>query len=75
MLMAEIARKVETNIKDRISAITLLTDGAAKTVRVGMEHLLKLEPIQAAASILAEAGDGTAEFIKKQAEISRRLLK
>lgn len=73
--MAEIARKVETNIKDRISAVTLLTDGAAKTFRVGLDYLLKLEPIQAVAAVLAEAGDGTAEFVKKQAEISRRLLK
>lgn len=73
--MSEIARKVETNIKDRVSAVTLLTDGVAKTIRVGIDHLLKLEPVQAIAAITAEAGDGAGGFVKKQAEISRRWLK
>jgi len=73
--MAEIARKVETNVKERISAVTVLTDGAAKTIRAGINHLLKLEPVQAVAAVGAEIGDGAADFIKKQAEITRRWLK
>ena len=73
--MSKIAEKVETNIKERISAITLLSDGVAKTFRVGLDHLLKLEPVQALAAVGSEVGDGTGDFIKKQAEISRRWLK
>ena len=73
--MAEVARKVETNIKERISAVTLLTDGAAKTFRVGLDHLLKVEPVQAVAAMISEVGDGTGEFIKKQAKITREWLK
>ena len=73
--MAEIAKKVETNIKERISAITLLSDGGAKTFKVGLDHLLRLEPIQALAAVLSEAGDGTGDFIKKQAKITREWLK
>ena len=73
--MAEPAKKVEANVKERISAITLLTDGVAKTFRVGLDYLLKVEPVQAVAAMVSEAGDGTGNFIKKQAEISREWLK
>lgn len=73
--MAELAKKVETNVKDRISAVTILTDGAAKTIRSAIDHLLKLEPVQAVAAVVADGGDGAADFIKKQAEITRKWLK
>ena len=73
--MSEIAKKIEGNMKDRFSAVTLLTDGVAKTIRNTLDHLLKLEPVQAAAAFAADIGDGAAEFTKKQAEISRKWLK
>jgi len=73
--MAELAKKVESNVKDRISAVTILTDGAAKTFRSALDPLLKLEPVQAAAAVVSDGGDGAADFIKKQAEIARRWLK
>jgi len=73
--MSEAARKVESNIRERVSSVTLLTDGATKSVRAAIDHLVKIEPVQAVAAFISEVGDGTGSFIKKQAEITRRWIK
>lgn len=70
--MPEIVGKVETNIKDRVNAFGLIADAAATTARDSVNHLLRLEPVQAAAVALEGIGDGVFRFFKKQAEITRR---
>jgi len=72
--LAEIGPKVERNIRDRVSAITIIGDNASKAVKGTIEHLKKLEPVQGLAYLTATLGVGVANFVKKQAEITRRWI-
>jgi len=69
-----IGSSIETNVRDRIGATSLITDNAVKTGKEAIDHLTKLEPVQAVTSLTAGVLDGVSRFVGKQAEITRRWL-
>lgn len=70
-----VASQVETNIKDRVSAIGKITDNATRTGRAAVDHLTKLEPVQAVFTVTEGIFDGLSRFFKEQAVITRRWIK
>jgi hypothetical protein len=72
--MAEILRKVQNNVRDRVNALNLIVEGAEKDVSSFIDHLLKLEPAQAVTDFGKAKGEGVLNFVEKQAEITRRWL-
>ena len=70
-----IASQVETNIKDRVSAVSKITDNATRTGRAAVDHLTKLEPVQGIFTVTEGVFDGLSRFFKEQAAITRRWIK
>lgn len=70
--MPEIKEKVKSNVRERINAVSIVADNVSNAAGVFVDHLKKMEPVQAVCEAGKKAGDGTLEFIRKQAEITRR---
>ena len=72
--MADILRKVQNNVRDRVNSINLIVEGAEKDISSFIDHLLRLEPVQAVTEFGKAKGEGALNFVEKQAEITRRWL-
>ena len=67
--------QVESNVRDRIGSVSIITDNAVTTGRKSIDHLKKIEPVQAVTSLAEGILRGTVKFVGKQAEITRRWLR
>jgi len=63
--------KVKGNLKQRVDAVTLLTDNATGVADVLVTNLTALKPVVAICEAGKKLGNGAFDFIKKQAEITR----
>jgi len=69
-----IQKNLRTNLRDRLTAFTLITEGAEKDLSVFVERLTRLEPVLAVSGLAKLKGEGILNFVERQAEISRRWL-
>lgn len=73
--MSQIASKLESNIKARVTSVAKITDNMATMSRDAMSHLKNLEPGQAVFTLTEEGLKGASRFLKDQCEITRRWIK
>jgi len=71
----DIVPKVESNVRDRISSVSIITDNVATTGKNSIDHLKKLEPVQAVTTLAGGVLRGAINFVGKQAEITRRWVR
>jgi len=71
----EFGKNIKENVRDRLAAIDLIAQGAEKDVEVFVQHMKRMEPLQALVDLAKEKGDGSLSFLEKQIEISRRWLR
>lgn len=72
--MPEVAEKLKTNLRDRVSAITIIPDNAVSMLTAVIDDLKALKPAQAILDIPDYAVEGTIKFARRQAEITRRWM-
>jgi hypothetical protein len=68
----DLAEKVQSNIRDRVTAVNLIVEGAQKDISSVMNRLRKLELARAFTDFGKYKGEGVLNFVEKQAEITRR---
>lgn len=71
-LEAKVISRAQTNVEDRIKATTSLPSDAKATIMSGKSELMDKKPVQAALTVVDNAGSGAIKFLKKQVEITRR---
>lgn len=64
--------QVKGNLKQRVDAITLITDNATGIADDLVSNLTALKPVVALCQAGKKAGNGIFDFIQKQAEITRK---
>jgi len=63
--------QIKGNMKQRVDAITLITDNASNIADDLVTNITGLKPVVAVCEAGKKAGNGVFDFIKKQAEITR----
>lgn len=71
-LEAKVITRAQSNVEDRIKAFTALPSDAKDTIMSGKGELMAKKPVQAALTVVDNAGSGAIKFVKKQVEITRR---
>jgi len=70
--MAEVAGKVERNIRERVASARETASRQVEVVRTAVRELLSLKPVAATVDLVVDTIDNVGDFLKKQAEIFRR---
>jgi len=69
-----IPSKVESNIKERIDVSWSLVKEEIETVKTFVNDLMSLKPVKAFVDLTVDTMDNIGDFIKRQAEITRRWI-
>lgn len=63
--------QIKTNLRERVNAITLIPDNLGRMAEVVVEDLTSLKPVKALTDVGKLVGDGTLNFVQKQADVTR----
>ena len=72
MKMPEIADKVESNVKARVDATRDVFSKEVTTVKDAAKDVLALKPVKGIVDLVANTIDNLGDFVKEQAEITRK---
>ena len=75
IVMAAAVSKVDNNIKDRVRSVGSIVSKEMVTGSVVVTDLINIKPVTAAVDIVVGTLDNVGDFIKEQAEITRRWLR
>lgn len=71
-LQSKVISRAQTNVKDRIEAITAFPGDAKDTLLSGKSEVMDKKPVQGVLTMLDNAGSGAIKLVRKQVEITRR---
>ncbi len=66
------ADKVKNNVRDRINTVPVLVTTPVDTVMTAGRELIALKPVKALTTIIRNAGNGVAQALDTNADITRR---
>lgn len=72
--MSEIPRKVESNIKERATSGRSTVNREVTIGKTAIRDLVSLKPVKMTIDFTVDTLDNIGDFIKKQAEITRRWI-
>lgn len=72
--MPEVGEKVKRNLKDRFTAVKDVPKREFNIVKTAFRNLVSLRPVPAVVDIIVDTIDNAGDFIKTQAEITRRWI-
>ena len=70
--MVEIVDKVESNVKARVDATRDTLSKEVTTVKDAVKDVLGLRPVKGIVDLVANSIDNVGDFVKEQAEITRK---
>lgn len=72
MAAKELPAKVEKGVKDRVDATRETAKKEVDVVKTFVEDIISLRPVKAVIDLGIDTLDNVGDFIKKQAEITRK---
>lgn len=70
-MVGKVGEKGRVQTRKRVNAVTKLVDSEIATLRKSANELLGVAPVKSVVDLVVGTIDNTANFIKKQADITR----
>lgn len=70
-MVGKVGEKGRVQTRKRVNAVTKLVDNEIATLRKSANELLGVAPVKSVVDLVVGTIDNTANFIKKQADITR----